>query len=136
MIKVIYGNKGMGKSRRLCSEANERFDSASGTVIFIDKDNDHMYDLNRNIRFINAAEYGVTSKQMFMGFIAGIAAGDFDLQALFINGFVKLVHEPAAALEDMFEYLDGFCAAHNVDITISITADNAPCPEFMQKYCS
>ncbi len=136
MLKVIFGNRGMGKSRQMCAEANERLEKASGTVVFIDKDEDHMYDLKRDIRFINAAEYGIAGKQMLMGFAAGIAARDFDLEALYINGFAKLADEPLEMLEPVFDYFAAFADKTGADVVISINDGGAPCPDYLVKYCA
>ena len=107
MLKIIYGTRGMGKTKRMCSSANERANASRGTVVFIDKDNDHMYELNRDVRFINALEYGVRNKDTLKGFIAGIAARDFDLDALYINSFAKLLNSPVDEAEDIIAFLAG-----------------------------
>ena len=135
MLRVIYGNQGMGKSRQMCAEANEMVEKASGTVVFIDKDEDHMYDLKRDIRFINAAEYRIAGKPMLYGFIAGIAARDFDLEAVFVNSFAKLIDSPVEELEELFVNLDTFSDFAGFDIVISINDGGASCPEFVKQYC-
>ncbi len=135
MIKVIYGSQGVGKSRQLCQLANERLTIAQGSIVFIDKDDDHMYDLNREIRFINAAEYHIDGPKMFSGFIAGIAAQDFDLEAIYINGFAKLIKHAICSLEGMFAFLDEFAERSGIDLVISINAGEEPLPKFMVKYC-
>jgi len=89
MIKVLFGKRGMGKTKQMREWANNRIADARGTVVFIDKDNDHMYELDRNIRFINAVDYGVAGCEMLTGFICGIAARDFDLEAVYVNSFAR-----------------------------------------------
>ena len=135
MVKVIFGKRGMGKSRQMCKWANERLESAHGTVVFIDKDTDHMYDLNRDVRFINASEYGVCGKDMLLGFVQGIAARDYDLEALFINSFAKLVDMPASDLEPVMSFFEKFSEHTGADVTLAINDGGMPCPEFLQKYC-
>lgn len=134
MLKVIFGIQGVGKSRQMCSEANNRLASARGTVVFIDKDNDHMYDLNRDVRFINASEYGISGYDMLMGFVAGIAARDFDLEALYINSFAKLVDMPVSVLEPAIRFLKKFSDKSGVDVTVSINGADE-CPDFIKEYC-
>lgn len=135
MIKVLFGKRGMGKTKQMREWANNRIADARGTVVFIDKDNDHMYELDRNIRFINAVDYGVAGCEMLTGFICGIAARDFDLEAVFINSFAKLVDKPAAELEPMFAMLESFSEKAGVDVFISMNDGGAPCPEYLKKYC-
>ena len=134
MLKVIFGKRGMGKSRQMCIWANERLESAHGTVVFIDKDTDHMYDVNRDIRFINAAEYGICGKDMLLGFLSGIAARDFDLEAVFVNSFAKLVCTPANELEPVIDFLEKFSKHTGADVTLAINDGGMPCPDFLSKY--
>ncbi len=136
MIKVLYGKRGTGKSARLITLANAQSAAYPGHCVFIDKDCDHMYELDRNIRFINAAEYLIDGPKMFSGFISGIASQDFDLQAIYINSFMKLVHHPLAELDDMFLFFARFSEALHVDLVISVSSEGicGAMPDFLRKY--
>jgi hypothetical protein len=59
-----------------------------GNIIFIDDDNGYMYDLSTKARFINASEYSITTPKMLYGFLCGLAAGDFDLETIYIDGLL------------------------------------------------
>ena len=108
MIKVLYGGRGEGMSRELCNMANERFNSADGSIVFIDKDDNHIYDLVSGIRLINAADYRIVGPKMFSGFVSGIAAQDHDLEAIYVCSFMKLVRHSIASLEELFGFLADF----------------------------
>lgn len=124
MIRIIYGKKGTGKSRKLISAANEAYEKNDENSVFIDNDGDRMYLLNRNIRFINAGEFRIDGPKMFTGFLAGIAAQDYDLQTIYINSFMKIVKHPIENLENMFAFLRDFSERHRVDLVISISGEN------------
>ena len=134
MLKIVYGVRGTGKSRRMCSGANQKLQDGRGTVVFIDKDTDHMYDLDREVRFINAPEYGIVGADMLMGFVAGIAARDFDLDALFINSFVKLTAAPVGESRRIIAFLDELSQKTGAEIMLAVNGGDQPCPDFMQKY--
>ena len=72
MVQVILGNKGSGKTLKLISMTNDALQSEKGNIFFIDSHNRHMYDLHRDIRFVNATEYGVDSAEMFYGMLCGM----------------------------------------------------------------
>ena len=107
-----------------------------GHCVFIDKDCDHMYELIRDIRFINASEYLIDGPKMFTGFISGIASQDFDLQAIYINSFMKLVRHPLVELEEMFAFFERFTDSLNVDLVIAVSSEGVygDTPEFIKKY--
>ena len=133
MIKVLYGPKGIGKSRRLLAMANDSYTERGENSVFIDKDSDRMYALDRNIRFINSSDFSIDGPKMFSGFLSGIAAQDFDLEAIYINSFMAVVHHPLAELKGMFEFLDDFSRRCKVDLIISLSSET-DAPEFVKPY--
>ena len=45
MIHIITGDKGKGKTKALIDKVNNDVKVVSGTVVFLDNNNKHMYDL-------------------------------------------------------------------------------------------
>lgn len=133
LIHIIYGKKGTGKSRKLISIANEAYETKDENAVFIDNDEDRMYMLNRNIRFINAHEFCIDGPKMFTGFLSGIAAQDYDLQAIYINSFMKIVRHPLTDLEQMFAFLRDFSERTKIELYISISAEGE-LPESLAGY--
>ncbi len=133
MIGVIFGEKGTGKTKRLLQHANRTAMDAKGSLVFIDDDNSYMFDLNSSIRFINAAEYGIESPKMLYGFLCGISAQDFDLEYVYIDGFLNFVHHDLASLEGLFSDLRAFSERHNVNIILSISGNRDMLPPFMRE---
>ena len=134
MIRIIYGKKGSGKTKKIIDAANEAVKSSTGELVFIDDDNRYMYDLRHEIRFVKATEYDVSSPDTFMGFICGILAGNYDMKQLFIDGFLRLVKSEMADLEPFFVKLEDITHRHGVDVVISASAKDDTVPEFLKKY--
>ena len=134
MIRIIYGKKGSGKTKKIIDAANEAVKVSTGELVFIDDDNRYMYDLRHEIRFVNATEYDVSSPDTFMGFICGILAGNYDMKQLFIDGFLRLVKSDMADLEAFFVKLEDITHRHGVDVVISASAKDYEVPEFLKKY--
>ena len=134
MIRIIYGKKGSGKTKKIIDAANEAVKSSTGELVFIDDDNRYMYDLRHEIRFVNATEYDVSSPDTFMGFICGILAGNYDMKQLFIDGFLRLVKSEMADLEPFFVKREDITHRHGVDVVISASAKDDTVPEFLKKY--
>ncbi|MEL7610099.1 MAG: twitching motility protein PilT [Bacillota bacterium] len=134
MIRVIFGEKGAGNTKRILDMANETLNNATGSIVFIDSDNQYMFDVKHSIRFINASEYEIDGPKMFFGFLNGIAAQDFDLEYLFIDSFLKIVHHPLDTLEGLFEHLASFSDRCNIKLVISISGNPGAIPEFIKPY--
>lgn len=128
MIEVILGEKGTGKTKRLLQHANDAAVNATGSVVFVDDDNSYMFDLHSGIRFINAADYGIKTSKMLFGFLSGIASMDFDLQYIYVDGFLNFIHHELTELNDFFDALNRLSEERNMHIILSIstTADKLP----------
>ena len=136
MIQLIFGEKGSGKTKKILELANRAAEEAKGSVVFIDTDDDYMYDLNLSVRFINAAEYAVSGPKMLYGFLCGISASDHDLEYIFIDGFMKIVRHDLSTLEDLFHALSAFCEDHRIKLVASLTCAPEQLPPFMKSCCS
>ena len=79
MIEIICGVKGKGKTIELLERVNSSVKSASGNVVYLDKSQKHMYELNNKTRLINVMDYPITNCDEFLGFICGIVSQDNDL---------------------------------------------------------
>lgn len=134
MIRVIFGEKGAGKTKRILDMANNAIESARGNIVFIDADKKYMFDVKRSIRFINASDYHIDGPKMFYGFLNGIAAQDFDLEKVYIDSFHKIVHHPLNTLEGLFEDLEAFAKEREIDIFLSVSGKAGDVPEFLKSY--
>ena len=131
MISVIYGPKGTGKTRRIFDAANNCCEKATGTVVFI-ADNGQSLGLNHNIKFINLSEYDVKGEEEFVGFIKGMLAANFDIQAVYIDGISRLIAKPAEELKDIFEAMEK--ADDKVQFVCTLSIDKLPA--YLKKYAA
>ena len=139
MIRVILGDKGSGKTKRLIDLTNDALKSEHGNIIFIDDDKRYMYDLRHEIRFVDASEYPVAYKcgaSEFLAFICGMLSADFDLSLIAVDAFKKLVRTPldAIEMEQFFEGLALVSEAHHCNFVLSISAPEDEVPEYIRKY--
>ena len=134
MIEVIYGKKGTGKTKRIIDMANNSIKDQQGDVLFIDDDNRYMFDLRHEIRFINAGEYDVHNPQMFVGFVCGLLAQNFDIHLVFIDAFLKLVREEIGALQWLFDKLKAVSEKNGVRFVISCNGDAGGPPDYLTPF--
>ena len=134
MIQIIYGKKGSGKTKRIIDMANRSVTEHDGSIVFIDDDNRYMFDLKHEIRFVNATEYHISSPDMFLGFIGGVLASNYDLSLLFVDGFLRILNTPLDELEDFFKNLEEYAIARSITLVLSISASGDEIPAFLQKF--
>ena len=134
MIKVIYGEKGTGKTKMMIDAANATISEAKGHMIFITDTKRYMYDLEREIRFIDVSEYDIAGEAALCGFIKGVIAGNNDNEYVYIDGIARIAGKPVAELAAFFYMLDKVAKDSNLVITVSVSAAKEDLPDFVSKY--
>lgn len=133
MIQIISGVKGKGKTKFLIQKANEAVKAANGSVVYLDKNNKHMYELSNRIRLINVGDFPIDTYDAFIGFICGLISQDRDLEHMFFDSFLTI----ASVSDDYAGYvlskLADVSEKFNVDFTISISIDADNIPEEFKK---
>ena len=134
MIKVIYGAKGTGKTKMMIDAANAQVETAKGHLIFITDSKRGMYDLEREVRFIDTSEYDIAGEAALCGFIKGVIAGNHDNEYVYIDGVVRIAGKPVQELAGFFYMLDKVAKNSNLTITVSVSATKEELPDFVTKY--
>ena len=134
MIEIICGEKGTGKTKRIISLANDVSDKAKGSMVFIDDDNSYMYDLGYSIRFINVTDYALNDPDMFLGFLCGLCASDFDLEYVFVDRFENVIKADLSELASFFTQLETLAKQHSLHIVLSVSKGEEVLPDFMRHY--
>ncbi len=134
MIKVIYGAKGTGKTKMMIDAANAQVESAKGHLIFITDSKRGMYDLEREVRFIDTSEYDIAGEAALCGFIKGVIAGNHDNEYVYIDGVVRIAGKPVQELAAFFYMLDKVAKGSDLTITVSVSATKEELPDFVAKY--
>lgn len=129
MIQIIAGEKGKGKTKHLIDKANADVQQAKGNVVYLDKSDKHMYELNNKIRLINVPDYNVASTDGFLGFISGIISQDHDLDTMFLDSFLKLANLEGKDISDAIDKLDELGNKFHVTFVLSVSMDKENLPE-------
>ena len=126
MINLIPGKKGTGKTKILVDSIKKAAENATGNVVCIERGMQLTYDLPHNVRLADAEEYGITSYDAFYGFVAGILAGNYDIQEVFVDGILKIGGRDFDAFGSMIEKLAILAKDVNVVFTVSADPDELP----------
>ena len=129
MIQIISGAKGKGKTKYLIQKVNECVKEAHGNVVYLDKNNKHMYELSNRIRLIDMSPFPIDNYDAFIGFISGIISQDHDLEYMYLDSFLTI----SAVSDDYVEYvlkkLEAISEKFEVNFVISISIDAVDLPE-------
>jgi hypothetical protein len=129
MIQIIAGEKGKGKTKVLIEKANSAVRLAKGSIVYLDKSNKHMYELSNRIRLINVKEYCIENYSEFIGFICGLLSQDHDLEAIYVDSFLKIAYSEGPNISLILEKLEHISNEFNIDFIISVSLNESDLPE-------
>ncbi|MCI8729321.1 MAG: hypothetical protein HFK07_05835 [Clostridia bacterium] len=132
MINLIYGAKGSGKTKVIIDKANVTV--SSGDTVFVTDTGRYMFDVKRDVRFINAKDFDIVTEAGFLGFVRGLLAGNSDIKHIFIDGAHRLVNKQITDMEDFYTKLDAIADKADIDVTLTVSMDKEEFPKFLKKY--
>ncbi|MDD7592921.1 MAG: ATP-binding protein [Peptoniphilaceae bacterium] len=128
MVRLILGASGSGKTTQLIEEANEAFKTTNGHVVFVDRDDDQMLQLDHSIRLINMEDYHIDSFDRLYGLLAGVMARDYDIQKIYIDDLHKDILHPEN-LESALTSLVTLGDENNTTIVLALSMEKSAIPE-------
>ena len=128
MIKLIIGNKGSGKTKRLIGLINEAVESSNGTVVCIEKSPLLTYEVTHKARLIETERFGVEGCDDFYGMVCGVVAQDHDITEIFVDATFKIVGRDYDAFAALIGKLSKVSEENDVDIVFTVSEDESKLP--------
>ena len=129
MVQLIVGKKGKGKTKCLLDKVNSEVKNILGNIVYLDKNTQHMFELNNKVRLICVPDYDVDNADQFLGFVSGILSQDHDLQQMYFDSFLDIAHLRDADITPALKKLDTLSEQFKVDFVLSVSMDEADLPE-------
>ena len=137
MVYLVTGPRGSGKTQPMIDLANEKVKTCNGNVVFIKKSHKDTYTVDFNIRVIRMADYpDVLTLEEFVGFLYGMAAGNHDIEAVFIDSVLKQANITLESLAAFLHKLNKISTENNIDFYLSISADKKDIPGIDSSDCT
>ena len=135
MVKILAGEKGEGKTKRMIDMANAAGKEAKGNIVFVDDDNSHMYDLHYSVRFVETPKFIMEDPQVFRGFVCGILSQNSDIETIYIDGLNHIMDRISDADFTAFiQELDKTSKEAEMDMVMIISRKTDALPAAVQQY--
>ena len=130
MINLITGPRGSGKTQQMIALANEKVKTSSGNVVLIKKSARDTYSVNFNIRVIRMADYpDILSPEEFIGFLYGMAAGNHDIETVFIDSTLSIANITLDSFPDFAAKLQKISRDAGIEFYLSIAVKSDELPQ-------
>ncbi|MDL2254407.1 hypothetical protein LJC49_10155 [Ruminococcaceae bacterium OttesenSCG-928-I18] len=133
MIQLIVGSRGTGKTKQMIEIINNSVKTNKGNTVCIEKGMKLTYDLDHQCRLIDMEEYRIEGYPMLYGFIAGILAGNYDINEVYVDGILKIGERDLEGLGSLLADLEKL-AGENVKFVVTVSSDLDTLPESVKKY--
>ena len=135
MVRVIMGKKGSGKTKQMIELINAAVGTEHGNVVCIERNRALTYNIDYNIRLVEASDFDIKDFEFLKGMVSGLYAGNYDITHIFIDSLCKVVPcDGNPEVEEFLDWLNRFSEQNNIKFTVTISADTSLATEGMQKY--
>ena len=135
MVRLIMGEKGTGKTKKLIEMINATAQEDNGSVVCIEAKSTMTFDIHYQIRLVEASQYDIANYTALKGFVSGLYAGNYDITHIFIDSLTKIVGGACNnETEKFLDWLNNFGEQHNIKFTITISDDESLATEGIKKY--
>ena len=135
MIKIIYGEKGTGKTKIILDSVNNSVATAKGNVVFIQQKKGYSANIDLNVRCVYTEDYAINGVEGFVGFVDGLMAGNSDIEYIFIDGILRIADCEPAGLEAFVQEAKKLTAEYGVKFVLTISSTKEALPAFLAELC-
>ena len=135
MIKLLIGEKGTGKTKKLINCVNAALEASNGHVVCVEKDDLLRYQISYKVRLLAASNYKIEGYDAFYGFLSGLCAGDHDITDILIDATLKIGGRNYEELADFLVKVANLSKLTGTNFTFTISTEKANLPAKIFEVC-
>ena len=135
MIKLLIGEKGTGKTKKLINCVNAALDSTNGHVVCVEQDDLLRYQISYKVRLLAASNYKIEGYDAFYGFLSGLCAGDHDITDILIDATLKIGGRNYEELADFLVKVANLSKLTGTNFTFTISTEKSNLPAKIFEVC-
>lgn len=135
MVKLLIGEKGSGKTKKLIDRVNTALENSNGHVVCVEKDDLLRYQISYKVRLLAASNYGISGYDAFYGFLSGLCAGDHDITDILIDATLKIGGRDYEELAEFLEKVSRLSSLTETKFTFTVSTEKSNLPEKIFEFC-
>lgn len=129
MIKLIIGNKGSGKTKRLIDMVTTASETTKGLVVCVEQGDTLTYSIPHKARLVDSNVYGISGYSEYFAFLSGICAGNHDITEIFGDATLRIGGRDYNALAAFLDRVSVLSEESNINFIFTISCDESELPE-------
>ncbi len=135
MVKLLIGEKGTGKTKKLIDCVNAALDASNGHVVCVEKDDLLRYQISYKVRLLAATNYGIEGADAFYGFLSGLCAGDHDITDILVDATLKIVGRDYNEVAAFLAKIANLSKLTGTNFTFTVSTEKENLPASIFDYC-
>ena len=135
MVKLLIGEKGTGKTKKLINCVNDALAASNGHVVCVEKDDLLRYQVSYKVRLLAATNYAIEGYDAFYGFLSGLCAGDHDITDILVDATLKIGGRNYDELAAFLEKVANLSKLTGTAFTFTVSTDKENLPAKIFEVC-
>ena len=128
MIKLIIGNKGSGKTKKLIDMVNTTAAESNGSVVCVELGDTLTFNISHKVRLIDVKEYSISGYGEYYALLSGICAGNHDVTHVFGDATLRIGTRDYEELADFLARVKELSVKNNAEFIFTISCDESDLP--------
>ncbi len=128
MIKLIIGNKGTGKTKKLIDMVNNTAVSSNGSVVCVELGDTLTFSISHKVRLIDVKNYSIAGYGEYYALLSGICAGNHDVTHVFGDATLRIGTRDYEELADFLARVKELSAKTDAEFIFTISCDESELP--------
>lgn len=129
MVKLIIGNKGSGKTKKLIDMVNSTVAKTDGNVVCVELGDTLTFSISHKARLIDVKNYNISGYGEYYALLCGVCAGNHDVTHVFGDATLRIGSRDYDELAAFLARVKELSVASDADFIFTISCDEADLPE-------
>ena len=128
MIKLIIGNKGSGKTKKLIDMVNTTAAESNGSVVCVELGDTLTFNISHKVRLMDVKEYSISGYGEYYALLSGICAGNHDVTHVFGDATLRIGTRDYEELADFLARVKELSVKNKAEFIFTISCDESDLP--------
>lgn len=128
MVKLIIGNKGSGKTKKLIDLVNATAAQTNGNVVCVELGDTLTFSISHKVRLIDVKNYNISGYGEYYAMLCGVCAGNHDVTHVFGDATLRIGTRDYDELAAFLARVNELSTQNEADFIFTISCDESELP--------